>query len=154
MAEDSLANRFALPVGNHLACVDRNILSTDGIALLITGIEDMEIFDTVAGQFRKGRHSLRLRATLGDDQLVITDIQSFFLAVVEKIKRPQHRDRALAVILLVESRLVQSALYRKARLRLHAQFAQALNALIHARPYSSLIHRVKVTLGGGFPLRH
>ena len=154
MAEDSFANRFALPVRDHFACVGRNIFFTDGVTLLFAGIEDMEIFNRVTGQLGEGRYRLRPRAAFGDDQLVITDVESLFLAVVEKIQRPHDRDRVLAVILPVESRLVQSPLDRQTRLRLHAQLAQTLDAFIHPRADSGIIFRVKITFGSRFSLRY
>ena len=67
MVEDTLPLGFALPIGNHLAFVGVDIRLRDMIALQFTGIEGMQIFYRVTGQFRECRYRLGHRSALSYD---------------------------------------------------------------------------------------
>ena len=49
MLKDALPLRSTIPVGDDFLCVGVDISLTDGIALLLTGIENMKVLNTVAG---------------------------------------------------------------------------------------------------------
>ena len=110
VAEDALALRLALPVGNHLTLIGVDVLLADVIGLQLAGVQDMEVLHGVAGEFREGRDRLGLGAALTHNELVRADVDGLLRADLIEVFRAEHGNRVLSVVFLVESRLDEGAL--------------------------------------------
>ena len=49
VAKNPLADGFSFPIGNDFTRIGSDVFFRDGIALLVSGIEDVEVLDAVAG---------------------------------------------------------------------------------------------------------
>ena len=130
--EDPFALRLALPVGDDLPLVRVDVFLTDVIGLERTGIQHVQVFHTVAGQFREGRDGLRPRAALADDQFVRPDVERLFRADLIKIPGAQDGYGILAVVFFIEGCLDERPFNGERGGRFHALLAQPPDPRVHA----------------------
>ena len=100
--EDLVAHAAVAPVGDDLLLIYLDAVVGNGIACFRPRIENSQVFEAVAGQFRIGGHGLGLRAALADDQLIIAQVDRFVLAQIVERSRPHHRHGVFSVVGLIE----------------------------------------------------
>ena len=149
MIEDALPLGLALPVGDHLTLVGVDIRLRDMITLQLTGIEGVEVFHGVTGQFWECRHCLGHRPALSHNQLVVADIEGLLLADLIEVPGPQHGRWHRTVVLLIKLRLYQGALYRQRCRRVHILLSQPSDAVVHAaqvlRMFNRIVHLIAIS---------
>ena len=100
--EEEIAHRSAPPVGNDPLAIKPDGFGVDRVVGLRPGVEDFQVLDAVAGQFGIGRHGLRCRATLADDEFVRAQVKRLVLAEVQEGPRAQDRNGITALVGFVE----------------------------------------------------
>jgi len=91
LGEQLVAHRTPAPVGNDPLAVSPDALVVHAIPGLGTRIQNLQILDAVAGQFRKRRHELRRRPALAHDEFAVADVNRLVLAEMKERLRAHHR---------------------------------------------------------------
>ncbi len=131
LAEDPVAHRPSLPVGDDDLLVRADVLLRHPVAGHLPVVQDAQVLGRVAGQLGEGRHRLGGRAAFADDQLVVADIQSLVFAQVLEAQGPQHRQRVFAAVFLVEAGLQNRPLDRDGWSGLETAAAQPFDPAVH-----------------------
>ncbi len=98
---------------------------------LRTRVEDLQVLDAVAGQFREGGHDLRCRAALADDEFLVAEVEGLVLAEMEERPGAHHRHGVASGVGLVELGEQHGAFGGKAGRRVQALLAEKTGAVVH-----------------------
>ena len=123
MAENTFTLCTAFPVWDYFAFISIYIFLADGITLQFTGIQHMQVFHTMAGQFGKSRNGFRCRTTFTHNQFVFTYIDGLLPAYLKKVQCSQDWNRIFPVILLVEAGFDKRPFDRQGRFSLKRKLA-------------------------------
>src|ERR1035437_2797517 len=84
MAENSFALGFSCPIRNYFVFIGVDVFLAYCITLQFACVQNIQIFHTMAGQFREGWHAFGSWTAFANNQFAITNINGFFAAMVEK----------------------------------------------------------------------
>ena len=131
LGEDPVAQRAAAPVGDHDLLVGAEDVVRHAVGGLGARVEDPQVVEAVAGQLGEGRHELRRRAALADDQLVVAEVDR--LAPAEPLvgQGAEQRRGAAPRLLAVELRRQERPLGADRRDGGEARRAQPVGAVVH-----------------------
>ena len=132
MAEDTFSLGTSFPVRDHFAFIRVNVFLADRITLQFTCVQDMQVLHTMAGQFRKSRHTFRFWSAFAHDQFILADIDRLLLADLIKIHGPKNRNRIFSVVFLVETSFYQSAFNRQGGLGFERLLSKTFDPVIHS----------------------
>ena len=132
--ENLVAERTALPEGDHIAFIGFDVLRRNAIAGHRPAVENSEIVGAVTDNLGIGRSGLGLVAPFAHDQLLIADVDGFVGAKVVIGLRPQHRLRVLSNVLAVELGQQHRAFNRNRWMCVQALLPESLYTVVHGEP--------------------
>ena len=119
-----------LPVRNDVVALDLPRAIVHGIRDLLAGVENFEILEAVAAEFREGGGGLGRRSALAHDQLVLPNVDLLVLHQVRKRARAADGDRH-GLVLAIKLGQQLRALDGEPRPDLQGCLSQSAYTLVH-----------------------